>query len=84
MGREIERKYLVRSGAWRQRAQSAEPYQQGYQLADEGRSVRVGRRKAFLTIKGKSPAERAERKTRTQCSGGLRMIRPETARPTTM
>ena len=56
MGKEIERKYLVKSDAWRDRVQSTEQYQQGYLSTDEERSVRVrvGKRKAFFTIKGKA------------------------------
>lgn len=56
MGQEIERKYLVRSDAWRDLVQSKDEYQQGYLAADKERSVRirVGKRKAFLTIKGKA------------------------------
>jgi adenylate cyclase len=56
MRKEIERKYLVQSDAWRDRVQSKEQYQQGYLSTDEERSVRVrvGKRKAFFTIKGKA------------------------------
>lgn len=56
MGKEIERKYLVQSDAWRSQVQSKEHYRQGYLSIDEARSVRirVGQRTAFLTVKGKS------------------------------
>jgi adenylate cyclase len=63
MGKEIERKYLVQSDAWRDRVQSTEHYQQGYLSTEEERSVRVrvGKRKAFFTIKGKATGQtRAE------------------------
>jgi len=53
MGKEIEKKFLVRGDAWRSRAQGT-AYRQGYLNSDKERTVRVrtvgGR--AFLTIKG--------------------------------
>jgi adenylate cyclase len=56
MGREIERKYLVRNDGWRRLAGRGTLYRQGYLSTDPDRSVRVrvGGGKAFLTIKGKS------------------------------
>jgi adenylate cyclase len=55
MGREIERKFLVRSAGWRQEATSTRPLRQGYLAIDDGNNVRVrtdGQR-AWLTIKGR-------------------------------
>jgi adenylate cyclase len=54
MGKEIERKYLVRSDAWREQVQSKASIQQGYLSLDEGRNVRIRIEDdhAFLTIKG--------------------------------
>ena len=53
MGREIERKYLVRGDRWRETGDPVR-YRQGYLSTDRERVVRVrcvgGR--AFLTIKG--------------------------------
>jgi adenylate cyclase len=61
MGREIERKYLVRDESWRRDADQGVRYRQGYLSLEPGRSVRV--RQAgdlgFLTIKG--PSEGAGR-----------------------
>ena len=53
MGKEIERKFLVKSDAWRSLAQGT-LYRQGYQNTDKERTVRVRTvgDKAFLTIKG--------------------------------
>lgn len=55
MGKEIERKYLVRSDAWRGQSQSKATIQQGYLSTDEARNVRIRieEDQAFLTIKGK-------------------------------
>lgn len=55
MAIEIERKYLVRSGEWKELAMPVQ-YSQGYLVADEGRTVRVriAGNSGFLTIKGKS------------------------------
>lgn len=62
MGKEIERKFLVRGDAWRQLG-TGQAYRQGYLNSDAERTVRlrtVGD-KAFLTIKGRSVgATRAE------------------------
>lgn len=63
MKQEIERKFLVRSDAWRAAAVSAERMRQGYLCAEEARTVRVrlagGR--AWITIKGQGDgAARAE------------------------
>jgi len=55
MGREIERKFLVRSAEWSREATSARPLRQGYLAIDDGNTVRVrtdGQR-AWLTIKGR-------------------------------
>jgi len=56
MGREIERKYLVRNERWRQGAGPGTPYLQGYISVDPERNVRVrvAGAEASLTIKGKS------------------------------
>jgi len=55
MAIEIERKYLVKSGEWRESAIPVQ-YAQGYLVADEVRTVRVriAGNSGFLTIKGKS------------------------------
>jgi CYTH domain-containing protein len=63
VGREIERKFLVTSDAWRAHTSERHRLTQGYLLAERHRSVRVridGTR-AFLTIKGAiSAVERRE------------------------
>lgn len=53
MGREIERKFLVTSDAWRPGAEGT-PIRQGYLSLDPARTVRVrlAGAKAFLTVKG--------------------------------
>ncbi len=53
MGREIERKFLVSSDAWRHQALPV-PYAQGYLCRGTGGTVRVriAGSEAFLTIKG--------------------------------
>jgi adenylate cyclase len=53
MGREIERKFLVTSDAWRAGAPGT-PIRQGYLSLDPERTVRVrlAGEKAFLTVKG--------------------------------
>ena len=53
MGREIERKYLVRGNSWREAGDPVR-YRQGYLSTDKERVVRVRRAgdRAFLTIKG--------------------------------
>ena len=55
MGREIERKFLVRGDAWRALGQGA-PYRQGYLHNSPDRSVRVrvAGEKAFLSVKGQA------------------------------
>lgn len=55
MPQEIERKFLLRSDAWRAQAESSERVRQGYLVADGVRSVRVRTKggRGFLTIKGK-------------------------------
>jgi CYTH domain-containing protein len=52
MGTEIERKFRVKEGAWREA--SATRYRQGYLSTDKERTVRVRtiNDKAYLTIKG--------------------------------
>lgn len=55
MGREIERKFLVRSEAWKSEVSSRRCLRQGYLAIDGGNNVRVrtdGER-AWLTIKGR-------------------------------
>ena len=55
MGREIERKFLVQSEAWKSGVTSARSLRQGYLAIDSGSNVRVrtdGER-AWLTIKGR-------------------------------
>jgi adenylate cyclase len=56
MGKEIERKYLVRNDAWRACASGGAAYRQGYLSLDPERSVRVriAGDRGFLTVKGKS------------------------------
>jgi len=54
MGIEIERKFLVRNDAWKDRAGEGLPCRQGYLLSDGERTLRVriiGSR-AYLTVKG--------------------------------
>jgi adenylate cyclase len=55
MGREIERKFLVRSLDWTREATSACPLRQGYLAIDDGINVRVRTdgQSAWLTIKGR-------------------------------
>jgi adenylate cyclase len=55
MGREVERKYLVKGEAWR-RAGHGVRHRQGYLSTDPDRSVRVrvAGNEAFITVKGKS------------------------------
>jgi adenylate cyclase len=63
MGKEIERKYLLKSEAWRDLAHSKTKIRQGYLSTDEARSVRIRTEddRAFLTIKGiQKGTERAE------------------------
>jgi adenylate cyclase len=54
MAQEIERKFLLRSDAWRTQSESSERVRQGYLIADGVRSVRVRTKggRGFLTIKG--------------------------------
>ena len=53
---EIERKFLVKSEAWRAQAEPGQPYEQGYLWSDAVRTVRVriAGDRAFMTIKGKT------------------------------
>jgi adenylate cyclase len=63
MPREIERKFLVASDAWRTLAAHGEHYRQGYLSTDPARAVRVrvAGTAAYLTVKGPSSgAARAE------------------------
>lgn len=63
MAREIERKFLVTSDAWRSVADEGDVIRQGYLVAERVRSVRVRLRagRGTLTIKGKTEgASRAE------------------------
>lgn len=64
MAKEIERKFLVVSDAWRQAGDGGTPLRQAYVAAMEDRSVRVriaGRERARLTIKvGKTALVRDE------------------------
>lgn len=56
MAKEIERKFLVRSDAWRADARPGVPYVQGY-LATEPKAtvrVRVAGDRGYLTVKGKA------------------------------
>ena len=68
MGKEIERKFLVKHAGWRMDAERAR-YRQGYLSLDKERTVRVrtvsqeatGEQQGYLTIKGKTVgAGRAE------------------------
>jgi adenylate cyclase len=54
MAKEIERKFLLRSEAWRADAGAGTPYQQGYLSTDKARTVRVrlAGSRGFLTVKG--------------------------------
>lgn len=56
MGREIERKFLLRDDSWRQNSQSKSLFRQAYLNSDPERTVRVRIQDelAFLTIKGKT------------------------------
>src|ERR1017187_7122548 len=84
MAREIERKFLVASGAWKRGARGVR-YRQGYLSIDKARVVRVrthGRR-AFLTVKGPThgisriefeypiPLADAQRMLRDLCHGPM-------------
>jgi adenylate cyclase len=63
MGREIERKFLVRDERWRREVQSGSVLRQGYLSVDPQRTVRVRLEggEGFLTIKGLTTgASRAE------------------------
>lgn len=55
MGKEIERKFLVRGDGWRAGAKATR-YRQGYLCADERRTVRVrvAGDHAYVTIKGRT------------------------------
>ncbi|MFN0010649.1 MAG: CYTH domain-containing protein [Phycisphaerales bacterium] len=58
MGVEIERKFLVRSDAWRSEVVRSARLRQGYLCSQSGRTVRVrvAGEAAFLTIKGPADA----------------------------
>src|SRR5688500_12264960 len=84
MPKEIERKFLVTSHAWRKKAKATR-YRQGYIVSASGRTVRVriGGGKAFLTIKGPRtglsrdefeyaiPVKDAQEMLDTLCVGGV-------------
>ena len=55
-GLEIERKFLIRDGSFRQQARSSSRIRQGYICSGGGRTVRVRMRdgQGYLTIKGPS------------------------------
>lgn len=55
MGKEIERKYLVKAGAWRPQGEGKK-IRQGYLSSEKERIVRVRTKgnEAFLTIKGRT------------------------------
>jgi adenylate cyclase len=61
VGREIERKFLVKSDAWRTGARG-DLYRQGYLARQPERTVRVrlAKGRGFLTIKGAGKLDRAE------------------------
>ncbi len=81
MGREIERKFLVRTDAWRDAVTEHASLRQGYLVAERDRSVRVrlAGARAWITIKGETrgavraefeypvPPEDAERMLDTLC-----------------
>jgi adenylate cyclase len=54
MPQEIERKFLLRTDAWRTSAGAGTPYQQGYLSTDKARTVRVrlAGARGYLTVKG--------------------------------
>jgi adenylate cyclase len=64
MAKETERKFLVSNGAWRKRADRGKAIRQAYLALTDTMSLRVrtvGKRQAFLTIKGtRSGATRSE------------------------
>lgn len=53
MGKEIERKFLIKSGGWRQHASEGICYRQGYLANNDKCSIRVrmGGNQAFLNLK---------------------------------
>lgn len=59
MAVEIERKFLVTNECWRENAEDCTRYVQGYLSREPERTVRVriAGEKAFLTLKGKPPAD---------------------------
>ena len=76
MGREIERKFLVKGEAWRGQAPGV-LYRQGYLCGAKERTVRVrvAGEKAFLTIKGLTVgAARAEYEYEIPVSDGQAML----------
>jgi adenylate cyclase len=64
VGKEIERKFLVASEAWRKKAGRGKTIRQAYLALTDTVSVRIrtiGRQKAYLTLKGaRSGARRSE------------------------
>ena len=84
MPKEIERKFLVTSDAWRKKGRATR-YRQGYIVSAGGKTVRVrvGGGEAFLTIKGPRtglsrdefeyaiPVKEAQEMLDTLCVGGV-------------
>ncbi len=56
MGKEIERKYLVKNDGYKQMATARKEMEQGYLSVDPDRTVRIRRTDdcAFLTVKGRN------------------------------
>lgn len=82
---EIERKFLIKSDAWRQlKVESSEDLRQGFLSTDPERTVRVRVRagKGYLTIKGKTKVgcqRKANRFVRSKCP-----CLPDVAHPSTV
>lgn len=84
MGREIERKFLVKNDRWRRRAGPGVAYRQGYLSTDPKRSVRVrvAGNKAALTVKGESTgAARDEYEYPIPKKDAERMLRTLSVKP---
>lgn len=83
MGEEIERKFLVASDSWRERAEG-EPYRQGFLSTEPERTVRVrvAGSRASITIKGKSVgARRTEFEYEIPVADAQRMLETLCKRP---
>ena len=84
MGKEIERKFLVKSDAWRILAPGI-LYRQGYLSADTKRAVRIRtiENKAYLTMKGKTEKllTRLEYEYEIPFSDGVEMLDKLCQRP---